>query len=492
MNSYNLYEDIKSRTGGDIYMGVVGPVRCGKSTFITSFMNKVILPNLENGHDKTRTIDELPQSADGKTVMTTQPRFIPKEAVSVKVAGNVDLSVRLVDCVGYPVNGAEGLTDNGKPRLVKTPWSDTAMPFGEAATLGTKKVITDHSTVAVVMTTDGSFGDLKREDYIDAEEQTIKDLKACDKPFVICLNTMDSSSKHAKELSESLKNKYNVPVVVINALELTDGDVEKIFSSILSEFPLCSLRVRMPDWMRALSFSDELICEIVKETKALISDATKIGEVNSGAKVFSSSSNFKPCSLSKVNMGEGIAYIDVTPNDNLFYKVLSRECGTEIESDFALINLIKKLSKEADAYSKLEQALEQVEQTGYGVVTPSVDEMTLEEPEIVKQGSRYGVRLKASAPSLHIMKVDVQTEISPIVGSEQQSEDLVKYLIGEFESNPKALWETNMFGKSLHSLVSEGLNNKIVQMPLEAQKKMRKTLTRIVNEGKGGIICILL
>ncbi len=408
------------------------------------------------------------------------------------MGGNVNLSVRLIDCVGYPVAGAEGLLDDGKPRLVKSPWSDSPLPFSEVATLGTKKVITDHSTVAIVMTTDGSFGELKREDYIDAEEQTVKDLKECGKPFVICLNTLDSQSKQARELAQSLKVKYAVPVVTLSALNLKNEDVEEIFAGILSEFPLTSLRVRMPDWLRALSFTDELIVEIVKEMNSLLADVTKIGEISRDVKAFVNSENFKMLTDVDINMGDGVVYVNIVPRENLFYKVLSRECGTEIESDFALVGLIKKLSSQAESYAKLQSALEQVEQTGYGVVSPSLDEMTLEEPEIVKQGSRYGVRLKASAPSLHIMKVDVQTEISPIVGSEAQSEDLVKYLIGEFENNPKALWETNMFGKSLHSLVVEGLNNKIVQMPLEVQKKMRKTLYRIVNEGKGGIICILL
>lgn len=492
MNSYKIYEDISSRTHGDIYMGVVGPVRCGKSTFITNFMKKMVMPNIKDEYDRTRTLDELPQSAGGKTIMTTQPRFVPKEGVNIKLDDGVNLKMCLVDCVGYAVDGVEGLTENNKPRLVKTPWSEDLLPFTEAAALGTKKVISDHATVAVVLTTDGTFGELPRNSYVSAEEQTISELKASGKPFVVVLNTANPTSLQTLELCESLEKKYDVPVVPVNALNLDKDNIEEIFQNILQEFPITSLRVRLPQWLQALPFDDSLIQEIVIETKALLGDSTKIGEVDRVKTIFTNSENFEEISIGDVNMGEGVMYLDIKPKDNLFYKVLSRECGEEILSDFALVSFIKKLSVAKREYEKLKDALVQVEETGYGVVSPTIDEMTLEEPQIVKQGTRYGVKLQASAPSLHIMKVDVKTEISPIVGSEQQSEDIVKYLLKEFETNPKGLWETNMFGKSLHSLVNEGLNKKIVQMPPEAQKKMRKTLSRIVNEGKGGIICILL
>lgn len=491
MDSYKIYEDIAQRTGGDIYVGVVGPVRCGKSTFITNFMNKMVLPNITNAFDRTRTIDELPQSADGKTIMTTQPRFVPKDGVKIKV-DNIDLKIRLVDCVGYTVNGAEGLTENNKPRLIKTPWSETPLPFEEAAEIGTRKVIKEHSTVAIVMTTDGSFGELKRDSFVAAEEQTIKELKECNKPFVLVVNSAKKDDIDTKTLVEGLKEKYNVPTLSIDAVNLNEEDIKVIFESLLQEFPLYSLRVRMPKWIQALPFEDELIQEIVLESKNLVSSITKIGEINSSARSFSQSQNFEEVQLSNIDMGEGIAYLDITPKQDLFYKVLSRECDQEIKNDFELVSLIKQLAIAKIEYDKIKEALKQVEEEGYGVVSPKMEDMKLEEPEIVKQGSRYGVKLKASAPSLHIMKVDVQTEICPVVGSEQQSEDIVKYLLKEFENNPKGLWETNMFGKSLHSLVNEGLNKKILQMPLEAQKKMRKTLSRIVNEGKGGIICILL
>lgn len=492
MNSNNIYDDISNRTSGDIYLGVVGPVRCGKSTFITTFMNEMVLPNITNDYDKIRTIDELPQSADGKTIMTTQPRFVPKEAVKITVNDKVNLKIRLVDCVGYTVSGTEGLLENNKPRLVKTPWSDKPLSFEDAAEMGTRKVITDHSTIAVVLTTDGSFGELQRKSFVDAENKTINELKALGKPFVVVLNSSRPKDDDTLSLQNSLKNKYEVPVITMDVLNLTQQNINEIFSNILQEFPLYSLRVKMPNWLQALPYDDELIQEIVAQSKYIIDKTKKIGELDSEKMAFEASENFEVVSMAGIDMGQGIAYLDIKPKQDLFYKVLSRECDQKITSDFELVTYIKKLAYAKSEYDKFSDALAQVEETGYGVVSPKMEEMTLEEPEMVKQGSRYGVRLKASAPSWHIMKVDVETEISPIVGSEQQSEELVKYLLKEFENNPKSLWDTNMFGKSMHSLVNEGLNKKIVQMPVEAQRKIRKTLSRIVNEGKGGIICILL
>lgn len=492
MNSYGIYEDIAKRTNGDIYVGVVGPVRCGKSTFITNFVNKLVLPNIEDKYNKARTIDEMPQSADGKTIMTTQPKFIPNKAVDILVKDSVKLSVRLVDCVGYMIEGAEGHTENNKPRLVKTPWSTTAVPFEEAAEIGTKKVITEHSTIAIAMTTDGSFTDINRESYVKAEEKVVKELKASGKPFIIVLNSLHPEDETTLELKDKLEDKYKVPVLNLDVANLSNENIDEIFENILQEFPLTSLRVKFPQWIQALPFDDEIVQTIVNETKSLVDSANKVGEVDTAKTIFNDSEMFEPKTISEVKMGEGVVEVEVVAKPNLFYKVLSRQCGEEIKNDFELVSYIKELAIAKVEYDKIKDALRQVEEEGYGVVSPKLEEMRLEEPEIVKQGSRYGVRLKASAPSLHLMKVDVQTEISPIVGTEQQSEDLVKYLLKEFESNPQGIWETNMFGKSLHNLVNEGLNNKIVQMPAEAQKKMRKTLSRIVNEGKGGIICILL
>lgn len=492
MNNYNIYEDIAVRTNGDIYLGVVGPVRCGKSTFISKFINTLVLPNIQNQFDKDRTIDELPQSADGKTVMTTQPKFIPDKAVQIRVQENTTLNVRLIDCVGYMIKSAINSEENSKPRLVKTPWREEAMPFDEAAELGTKKVVSEHSTIAVAMTTDGSFSSIARSEYIEAEEKIIKELKASGKPFVIILNSTRPKDELTIDLAKSLEKKYNTCVMALDVSNMTREDVDEMFAKILADFPLTSLKVKLPKWIEALPFEDEMIQEIIFEAKSMIDGVNKVGQVDSTKVAFLDSQMFEAVTIDELKMGEGIAIVEVVPKENLFYKVLSKQCGYEISSDYHLINYIKQLSYAKQEYDKLKEALYQVEQTGYGVVSPKINELTLEEPEIVKQGSRYGVKLKASAPSLHIMRVDIQTEISPIVGSEQQSSDLVKYLLKEFENNPQGIWETNMFGKSLHDLVTEGLNNKLVQMPVEAQNKMRKTLGRIVNEGKGGIICILL
>ncbi len=492
MSTYNIYEDISKRTNGDIYLGVVGPVRCGKSTFISKFVNSLVLPNIVDKYDKERTIDELPQSADGRTVMTTQPKFIPNEAVKINIADNVSVNIRLVDCVGYMIKGAMGQSEGSKPRLVKTPWSDVALPFEEAAEIGTKKVIAEHSTIAIAMTTDGSFSEIDRQNYISAEEKVINELKQSGKPFVIILNTISPNSTETMSLVNSLKAKYNSCVMAVDVANIDNEQIDNIFANILQEFPFVSLQVKVPQWIEALPYEDEIIQEIVKEAKGLIDQVNKVGEIDAAKVAFVESQMFEPLNISQIRMGEGIADMNIVPKSGLFYQVLSRECGYEIKDDYHLINYLKQLAYAKTEYDKIKEALSQVEKDGYGVVAPRFEELQLEEPEIVKQGSRYGVRLKASAPSLHIMRVDVQTEISPIVGTEQQSEDLVKYLLGEFENNPQGIWETNMFGKSLYSLVNEGLNNKLVQMPQEAQKKMRKTLGRIVNEGKGGIICILL
>jgi stage IV sporulation protein A len=366
------------------------------------------------------------------------------------------------------------------------------MPFEVAAEIGTKKVISEHSTIGIVLTTDGSFGELARNNFLQAEEQTVKELKQNKKPFVIVLNTTIPNSDVTYNLCETLEKKYDVPVIPMDVKNMTEDDIDSIFQNILQEFPLYSLRVRMPQWLQALPYEDDIIQEIVAQSKKIIESSSKVGEVNQTESVFVGSENFDEVLISDINMGNGTVYLDIKPKNNLFYKVLSKQCGQEITSDFHLVSYLKQLSYAKFEFDKMKDALRQVEENGYGVVSPKMEEMKLEEPELVKQGSRYGVRLKASAPSLHIMKVDVETEISPIVGSEQQGEDLVKSLLKEFENNPQGLWETNMFGRSLHSLVNEGLNKKIVAMPIEAQKKMRKTLGRIVNEGKGGIICILL
>ena len=487
-----IYEDIKTRTNGDIYIGVVGPVRVGKSTFITEFMKKLVIPNIENENAKKRTIDELPQSADGKTVMTTQPRFVPNEAVKIAVADKINLKVRMIDSVGYLVSGAMGVTENDKPRLVKTPWSKKEMPFEKAAELGTKKVIEDHSTIGIVVTTDGTVTDLDRGSYLKAEEEIIRDVKKCNKPFVIILNTKNPQSADAKRLAQSLKEKYECEVVAMNVQDMKDADVERVFEKMLKEFPITSLKVSIPKWISALPFSNPIVKEVVGEIKRFGGAVKKVGDTDKDAILFQESDSFEPITFSSVEMGDGVVRFTIQPKENLFYKVLSDECGFEIKDDFELVSYIKDLAIAKVEYDKIKSALSEAEESGYGIVVPKQEEFTLQEPEVVKQGGRYGVKIKASAPSLHIIKVDVETEVTPLVGTEQQSKDLVDYLNEQFENNPTEIWQTNLLGKSLSSLVGDNISSKIVMMPNDAQRKMRKTLSRIINEGKGGVLCILL
>ena len=493
MEKYQIYEDIQTRTNGDIYVGVVGPVRVGKSTFIAEFMKKLVIPNIEGKNERERAIDELPQSADGKTVMTTQPKFVPNEAVKISVADNkINLKVRMIDCVGYLVSGAMGTTENDKPRLVKTPWSDEEMPFETAAELGTKKVIEDHSTIGIVVTTDGSVTDIERANYVGAEERVVSEMKECGKPFVIVLNCKNPNSAESKKLAQSLSEKYQAQIVAMNVLEMKEQDVDKIFEKVLMEFPVKSIKVSMPKWLQALAFSNPIIKEIVGEVKKFAQNVKKVGDAKKDTVVFTESESFDPITFSNIEMGEGIIKFNVIPKDNLFYKVLSDECGFAINDDFELVSYIKNLAVAKVEYDKLKDALDQVEQTGYGIVVPSKDEYTLSQPEVVKQGNKFGVKIKASAPSLHIIRVDVETEVTPLVGTETQSQDLVNYLTEKFENEPESIWETNLLGKSLYSLVDDKISAKIVMMPADAQRKMKKTLCRIINEGKGGVLCILL
>lgn len=491
MERFDIYEDIKERTNGDIYIGVVGPVRCGKSMFITKFMQSLVIPNIENKHQKERAIDELPQSAEGKTIMTTQPKIVPNEGVNISI-DKTNLNVRLVDCVGYMINGAKGHEENDKPRLVKTPWSDQEMSFEDAAEIGTKKVITEHSTMGVLVTTDGSITDLERANYVDAEQRVVSELKSTGKPFVIVLNSIHPKDETTVNLANSLKDKYGVCVIPLDVKNMEVRDIENILEKVLLEFPIRSLKVKMPQWLQALPYDDEIIKSISQEVRKFGEGIAKVGQIDKTNVAFLESDDFEPLVVGQIKMGDGSVVFDVNPKQQLFYKVLSRQCGTTIENDFHLVTIIRELAHAKVEYDKIADALTQVEEKGYGVVTPKLEDMTLENPQIVKQGSRFGIKLKATAPSLHIMKVDVETEISPLVGTEEQSKELVNHLQEEFDRDPDSIWDTNIFGKTLQSLVGDGISGKITAMPVEAQRKMRKTLGRIVNEGKGGIICILL
>ena len=492
MNQFDVYDDIAERTNGDIYVGVVGPVRCGKSTFISKFMNLLVLPNITNKYSLERAKDELPQSADGRTVMTTQPKFVPNEAVKIMVKDKVELNVRMIDCVGYLVDGALGVEEGDKPRLVKTPWSEEEMSFEDAAEFGTTKVIEEHSTVAVLLTTDGSFTDIERHNYVEAEERVVQKLNDANKPFVIVLNTSTPNSSETKSLVEELSDKYNAPAMALNVENLSEEDISGIFENMLTQFPLVSVKIKLPTWLEALPFEDALIQEIISEVSGMLDGVKKVGDFKTDNILFVDSEKFEPLVVKHIKMGEGKIIFEVTPKPHLFYTVLSEQCGMQITSDFELISSLKQLTHAKKNYDKLKIALDNVDDVGYGVVYPDNLDMTLDEPKVVRQGNRSGIKLRATAPSLHIMRVDIETEINPIVGNEQQSEDLVNHLLEQYKNNPLSLWETNMFGKSLHQLVKDGIDSKLTAMPQDVQKKMRKTLSRVINEGKGGVICILL
>jgi stage IV sporulation protein A len=493
MEKFDLYSDIAARTNGDVYIGVVGPVRTGKSTFIRKFMETFVLKNISDPNKKQRAIDEMPQSADGKTIMTTQPKFVPEESVEISLGEGVKLNARLIDCVGYLVDGALGHTENGKERFVVTPWSDKEMPFEKAAELGTKKVINEHSTIGVVVTTDGSVTDIERSKYLAAEERVINELKAIGKPFVILLNSKNPENRETVNLKAVLEQRYGVPVILKNVEEMSKDDANEILDCVLREFPVKILDVNLPKWMRSLGRENPIIRDILSRLSAAADKIVKMKDYDENIfEIFKESEFADGVSDAAIDMGKGRISFSVLPKEGLFFGILSQIAGEDVSDEFIMMKLLKRLIVSDKEYSKLSRALSDVGNFGYGVVTPTMDELSLEEPVIVKQGGRFGVKLKASAPSLHIMRVDVEAEVSPIIGTEQQSEDMIKYLLSEFENNKQGIWETNMFGKSLNMMVKEGLNNKLAAMPEEARNKMRKTLTRIVNEGKGGVVCILL
>lgn len=492
MEYYNIYKDISERTNGDIYLGVVGPVRTGKSTFIKRFMETIVIPNIQNEYSKDRAQDELPVSGDGKLITTTEPKFIPNEAVKVTIGGEVDVKVRMIDCVGYVVPEAEGHMNNTQPRMVKTPWFDEEIPFAQAAEIGTKKVINDHSTIGIVVTTDGSITDIPRNSYIEAEERAINELKKIGKPFIVVYNSKRPFDQEVIEDAATLSRNYDVPVIPMNVAQMKVEDVNQVLEKMLYEFPLNEIQFMLPRWSETLDNTHWFKKDWVGYIKEFIYPLENIRQMKEALESFRKIDFIKSIYLEKIELGDGIVKVDVNTTDDLFYRILSETTGMEISGDHELMSLIKELSSTKKEYDKVASALREVKVKGYGVVTPSFEELTLEEPEIIKQGNRFGVKLRASAPSYHIIKANIQTEVSPIVGSEKQSEDLVNHLLSEFESDPAKLWESNIFGKSLHDLVNEGLQNKLYRMPEDAQMKLQETLQKIINEGNGGLICILL
>ncbi|MBO5040965.1 MAG: stage IV sporulation protein A [Clostridia bacterium] len=491
MNS-NIYRDIAERTGGNIYIGVVGPVRTGKSTFIKRFMENLVLPNIENNFDRERARDEMPQSAAGKTVMTAEPKFIPDEAVEIVLSDNARLSVRMVDCVGYIVPEAMGHIENGGPRMVSTPWREAPMPFTEAAEYGTRKVITDHSTIGVVVTTDGTIGEIGRQNYVEAEKRIVNELKEMGKPFAVIMNSADPSRDESIRLATEIEKEYGVPVALVNCLELNSEDIKHILEMILMEFPIRQISVDVPLWLCALGDDHPIYVSVKDSVLASASEIRKIADVKGAFDGITENEYIESGVITEIDLGTGDARLNVRLPQELYYKTLGEMTGFEITGEETLVGLLRELSEMKKKYDKIASALEEVNESGYGIVTPDLSELTLDEPEIVKQNGGYGVKLKAGGPSIHMIKARIETEINPIVGTEAQSEELVNRMTEEYSEDPSKIWESNIFGKTLHELVEDGLTSKLGHMPPEARERLGETLEKVINEGSGGLICIIL
>ena len=488
----SIYNSIAQRTQGDIYIGVVGPVRTGKSTLIKSFMDNLVLPNIENPAQRERATDELPQSASGKTIMTTEPKFVPENAVEITVDDSARFKVRLIDCVGYVVPGSLGYIENGKARMVKTPWVEKEIPFNLAAEIGTKKVIEEHSTVGLVVTTDGSVSGLSRKDYEQAEERVINELQQIKKPFIVLLNSKAPDSPSCRKLADELSEKYSVKVLPVNCMELDHEEISEIIKQMLYEFPVKELKIDYPRWISYLEKENVIKKSIYSSIKSAASGIEKMRDSKSFALKLNEGEKISSCNISDIDLSKGKITVKLDVMPDLFYGVLSEKTGVEITDEQGLMSALVELTAAKKEYDRFKAALDEVESTGYGIVMPTMDQLSLEEPEIMRQGGRYGVRLKASAPSIHMLKADITTEVAPIVGSESQSEELIMYLLKEFEQDPAKIWESNIFGKSLNSLVNEGLHNKLYKMPTDARMKIQETLERVINEGCSGLICIIL
>ncbi|MBP3928893.1 MAG: stage IV sporulation protein A [Peptostreptococcaceae bacterium] len=488
----NIYEDIAKRTQGDIYIGVVGPVRTGKSSFIRKFMELLVLPNIENEFKRERTQDEIPQSGSGKTIMTVEPKFVPADGVEIKIKENVSMKVRMVDCVGYIVDGVLGHEEDGKQRLVSTPWSNEAMPFEKAAEIGTKKVIRDHSTIGIVMTTDGTVTGIDRRGYEEPEERVIQELNELNKPFVIVLNTLTPYSEDTLELKRELEEKYNKPVIPMNVLDMDEDDIEVVMENVLYDFPVNEININFPKWIEGLEKNHWIKNNIIFAIKQNMNDVGVIRDVNNIVEGFKTLDFLEDTQVDNVELGEGVISINLATRQDLFYNVLEEKSGFKIDGEYELLNLVTRLSRVNTEYEKVEQALIDVREKGYGLVAPTLEELTLDVPEMVKQGKQYGVRLRAKAGSIHMIKADISTEISPGVGTEQQGKEMLDNLLKGFEENPNEVWEYNMFGKSLRDLVKDQLQSKLYMMPDDVRFKIQKTLQKIINDGCSNIITIIL
>ncbi|WP_367565644.1 stage IV sporulation protein A [Lacrimispora sp.] len=491
MDNYNVYNDIKARTNGEIYIGVVGPVRTGKSTFIKRFIELMVLPVMEDEHQKTQTRDELPQSAAGKTVMTTEPKFIPKEAASLHLGEGIEAKVRLIDCVGFMVDGAAGHIENDEERLVKTPWFDYDIPFTKAAEIGTRKVINDHSTIGVVITTDGSIGELKRPNYIAAEERTVDELKALGKPFIILLNSARPYSDETVELARDMSEKYGVTVLPVNCEQLKKEDVNSILERVLKEFPVTEMDFFIPKWLEILPATHWLKAQAIQVAKDMVKKVSHMKDVTSSL-LEGVAENVRSVKVQNMNMANGSIEMTMDVDDSYYYQILSDYVGIPIEGEYQLMQILSELAKMRTEYEKVNQAMNQVRMKGYGVVTPERSEILLDEPEVIKHGNKYGVKMRAEAPSINLIKTHIQTEIAPIVGSEQQAEDLIAYIKESARNSEEGIWNTNIFGKSIEQIVEDGIQVKVSQLTEDCQIKLQETLQKIINDSNGGMICIII
>ena len=490
VHTHNLYKDIQFRTGGEIYMGVVGPVRTGKSTFIKRFMDIMVLPYMTQEHEKVRAQDELPQSSGGKTITTTEPKFIPKEAAKVTLGDDIDVNVRLIDCVGYMVEGAAGHIENDTERMVKTPWSAEEIPFTQAAEIGTRKVINDHSTIGIVVTCDGSFGEIPRENYVPAEERTIQELKKIHKPFIVLVNTEKPYSEEAIKLAEGISRKYQVSAMPVNCEQLKKEDIHDIMEKILYEFPLTMIEFYMPKWVEMLPNTHKMKADIIQQIKALMGDQGCVKDVAGGG-IQLESEYIRKCKVDGVDMATGCVSVSLDVDDSYYYEMLSDLVGESITSEYQLLNVLRDMAKMKREYVKVLHAVEAVRCKGYGVVTPDRDEITLDKPEVIRHGNKFGVKIKAESPSIHMIRANIETEISPIVGTEKQAEDLIRY-ISDAGTSEEGIWETNIFGKTVEQLVNDGISGKIAMIGEESQMKLQETMQKIVNDSNGGMVCIII
>ena len=488
----SIYEDIAARTAGDIYLGVVGPARTGKSTFIKRFMETLVLPSIDDDYRRQRARDELPQSGSGRTVMTAEPKFVPEEAMEIAMEGGGTFSVRLVDCVGYLVPGAVGQLEDGEPRMVHTPWFPQEIPMAEAAEIGTRKVIAEHATIGIVITTDGTITDLPREAYPEAEGRVIEELKALGKPFLILLNSAHPQGEAAQKLRAKLAEQYDVTCLAVSCLELDQQAVTEIIQAVLYEFPLEELQLFLPDWVETLPTEHPIRTALFQAIRAQAGKLVRIRDVKPAVAAMGQCELVTGASVTGMKLGSGCCQARLELPRSLFYDTLSQQTGFALHSDGELLALLERLAVVQAEHQKVAAAMEEVRATGYGIVIPEAEELELEQPEIIKQGGRYGVRLRAKAPSIHMIRADIQAEVSPIVGSEKQSEDMLGFLLEEFEGAPEKIWQSNIFGRSFHELINEDLATKLKHMPEDAREKMRLTLERILNEGSGGLICIIL